>query len=99
MSGVDVHPEAQDEIDAAIAWYEREWEGLGLEFLAEVDRAIARAAQQPDTWRGYAGIRDVRQLNVHRFPYSVIYRENGGHIRVLAVRGHLRDPEHGESRR
>ena len=74
MADVEMHPEAQAELDATIGWYEQEWEGLGLEFLDEVDRAIARAAQQPNTWRHYTRVPDIHRLNLHRFPYSVIYR-------------------------
>jgi hypothetical protein len=29
----------------------------------------------------------------------VIYRVDGGYVRVLVVRSHLRDPEHGGARR
>ena len=43
---------------------------------------------------------DLRRVHpLQDFPHSVIYREIAGHIRILVVRGHLRDPEHGESRR
>ncbi len=49
MPDVRIHPHAQKELDAAIAWYEDECEHLGIEFFDEVDRAIDRIIQNPDT--------------------------------------------------
>ncbi len=39
---VEIHPEAQVEIDSTIGWYEQKWNGLGLEFLDEIDLAVAK---------------------------------------------------------
>lgn len=42
---------------------------------------------------------EMRRVHtLHDFPYSVIYRDDGKSIRVLVVRNHHRDPDHGESR-
>jgi plasmid stabilization system protein ParE len=32
------------------------------------------------------------------FPYSIIYREYAGEIRILVVRHQSRDPDHGQNR-
>jgi toxin ParE1/3/4 len=39
--------EAAAEFEEAVAWYEREREGLGAMFVSEVRRAIDRAADLP----------------------------------------------------
>ena len=39
-----VEPVAQAEFEEAAAWYERQREGLGLEFVDEIDRTLSRIA-------------------------------------------------------
>ena len=38
---------AQSELDDAVAWYNEQAAGLGVEFLDELDRAIRRALTHP----------------------------------------------------
>ena len=71
--------------------------GLEARFLNEFERVAKLLIDFPGIGTPADDLRRVHPL--HDFPYSVIYREIGGHIRVLVVRGHFRDPEHGESRR
>ena len=47
---VDVSVEALAELEEAAAWYEARSVGLGLEFVAEIDRAIAAIAERPLTF-------------------------------------------------
>jgi hypothetical protein len=42
------HPAAEKELDEAVAFYERHRKGLGLEFLAEVERRIAADREEPE---------------------------------------------------
>ncbi len=44
-----VEPVAQAEFAEAAAWYEGEREGLGLEFISEIERTLARIARQPSS--------------------------------------------------
>ncbi len=37
------HPEAEEEFEAAVTWYEERETGLGLDFAAEVREAIRLA--------------------------------------------------------
>ena len=37
-------PEAEAEMEAASLWYERQFKGLGAEFLTAVDQVLARIA-------------------------------------------------------
>ena len=98
MPKVEIHPEAQAEVDATIAWYEQEGAGLGLEFLAEVDRAIDRVVQRPVAWRSYAGMPDAHRLSVHRFPYCVIYRQKLSVVQIVAVAHQRRKPSYWRER-
>jgi hypothetical protein len=42
MSRIVFRKQARAEFDEAGDWYEREHRGLGLEFMAEIDRVLAR---------------------------------------------------------
>ncbi len=47
MRSVEFHPEAQDEFILAAQFYEREAEGLGLDFIATVQHAYERLSEFP----------------------------------------------------
>ena len=85
MPRVEIHPEAQAEVNATIAWYENEWIGLGMEFLDEVDRSILLISETPDIWRNYGEIPCVRRLNIHRFPYHIVYRQSNSISQIVAI--------------
>lgn len=44
------HPEAEEEFEAAVAWYEERDTGLGLDFAAEVREAVRLAQSMPHAW-------------------------------------------------
>jgi plasmid stabilization system protein ParE len=80
-------PEVALEVDATYQWYESEREGLGAEFLDELEKVYDRISEFPE---GPALIhRDIRVRATHRFPYGVYYRVAEDRIRVIAV-VHLR---------
>lgn len=80
---------AQDEFEDAAIWYENQRPGLGLEFIAEVDRVLQRIAHQ-DAFstapieRVLGGV--VRREFVERFPYMVIFVESANARRVIMIR-------------
>jgi plasmid stabilization system protein ParE len=81
---------AREEFSEAAAWYEAQRPNLGVEFIAEIDRCIALAAEQP---RSHVVIRNgVRRAIASRFPYSVYFRAEAHRIVVLAVFHGSRDP-------
>jgi len=84
-----VEREAQLEFDAAAAWYEREREGLGFEFIEEVDRTLARIeTREAFPTAPLTTLEDgvVRREFVRRFPYVVIFVETGRARRVIMIR-------------
>jgi plasmid stabilization system protein ParE len=95
---VEIHPEAQAELDAAIAWYEQQSQGLGLDFLDEVDWVIHLASTQPGIWRSYGDAGGLRRLNTRRFPYSLIYRLGDERVQVIAIAHQHRKPGYWRSR-
>ena len=79
--------EAEEEVDAAAAFYEGEEQGLGLAFLQEVRRAFDFVRRNPLASRIERD--DVRVRSISRFPYRLYYRATSTEIVVFAI-GHRR---------
>lgn len=77
-------------IDAA-AWYETQRSGLGDEFVNEVEKSIAKAAESPLLFPVVSG--DVRRVVVRRFPYCIYFRTRQETLVILAVFHGRRDPQ------
>ncbi len=58
---------AQRDFDEAAVWYEKQRQGLGLEFRDAVDVALSKAAEFPDRYPKMLG--DIQCVHVARFPY------------------------------
>jgi hypothetical protein len=86
------HDDAIAEIEATVAWYERQRPGLGAEFLVELREDLVELRLAP-----MASVRDafsstglpIRRRRLRRFPYAIIFVERPGEFVVLAVM-HLR---------
>lgn len=94
-------PEAAHELEAAALWYEAQRSGLGLAFLATVDRTVEHVTAWPDTGTPVAGVSAslaVRQTPVTRFPYRVVYMVAHEDLRVLAIAHDRRRPGYWRSR-
>ena len=81
---------ARAEFIEAAAWYESERQNLGIEFIAEIERCVAAAAERPMTYS--AIYKDVRRIIARRFPFSVYFRAEAHRIVILAVFHGSRDP-------
>ncbi len=64
-------PEARDEFDAAVDWYEQQSSGLGSTFLDRVRDVFGRISANPQL-HGFV-YQDVRKAVVRKFPYVVLY--------------------------
>jgi plasmid stabilization system protein ParE len=76
---------AEADITAAALWYEARRAGLGDEFLAEVDRGIKRALDNPLTYRVIYPKRNTRRVLVSRFPCRIFFTIEVDEIVVHAV--------------
>ncbi len=74
---------ARQELDSAIAWYERQSPGLGYEFLDELDRVVRRVSAYPQSSAELA--RGLRRALFSRFPYGLIYGIDADSLIVVAV--------------
>ena len=85
-----LHPEAQEEYESAVVWYEQQQPGVGRRFFDAVENAIGGAAQFPE--RHPLLEQDVRRHLVRGFPYSVLYAPERDYMLILAVMHHHREP-------
>ncbi|CAH1905328.1 Plasmid stabilization system [Candidatus Nitrotoga sp. HW29] len=93
---VTFHRAASAEFIEASAWYETKRVGLAIEFMAEIDRCVSLASEQP---LQFVVVReDIRRVVAYRFPYSVYFRAEKHRIVVLAVFHGSRDPAIWKSR-
>jgi plasmid stabilization system protein ParE len=78
-----VRGRAKADIRRAAKWYERQREGLGRDFVAEVDAALALIEANPEQYEIVH--REIRHAILRRFPYGVFYRIRTTKISVFAV--------------
>lgn len=87
---------AQLELDETVEFYNREFPGLGNQFLQEVLGAIERIARFPDAWHPLS--ERTRRCQTRRFPYGLIYTKMDDEILILSVSNLHREPGHWKDR-
>jgi toxin ParE1/3/4 len=83
---------ARREIIAGVRWYERVEEGLGTQFIEEVEVALNRIAAKPTACPLWRDDRLYRKGRMRRFPYVIFFREYDKTIRIVAVAHKRRRP-------
>ena len=82
---VTLHPAAEQDIQEAAAFYEREGTSkLAARFVAEFKRLSAMLAEHPAI--GSPRSNGRRGFSMSVFPYSVIYRASADEITILVVK-------------
>ena len=89
-------PEAEEEFNLAIDYYEGCAEGLGADFAVEVYSSIERIIAHPKAWVVLED--EVRRCLSRRFPYGVLYTVDAEDIFILAVMNLHRDPAYWKHR-
>ena len=78
-----IRPEAEADLAEAFAWYENKRQGLGHDFLLQVEAGIKYIERMAETHPiKYKG---TRQHLIKRFPYKIIYILEDKTVFVLAV--------------
>ena len=83
-------PAAIAEAKDAANWYDERREGLGEEFLADVQAVADCLRDHPARWPVLHG--DVRCARMSRFPYKLYYRVDSQAIVILRCRHTARRP-------
>jgi plasmid stabilization system protein ParE len=96
VRSVEFHPAAQDEFISAAQFYERQTEGLGLDFIRTVQHTYERLIEAPASGPRFG--RQLRRVLVPKFPYGLLYRVETERIYVIAVMHLHRRPGYWRSR-
>ena len=91
------HPEAAKELISSIEYYDDMSEGLGEEFLNEVEAAISLLLSHPKT--GTLITKEDRRILLNRFPYGLIYDVSDEIITINAVMHLSRRPGYWKLRK
>ncbi|MEM9131465.1 MAG: type II toxin-antitoxin system RelE/ParE family toxin [Actinomycetota bacterium] len=94
---VELTTDAVEEVTHASQWYDDRQDGLGLVFVAAVDRAINHLARWPHAGAPVDDVDpdlDVRTVRVERFPYSLAYVLHESKAIVIAVIHDRRRPRY-----
>jgi toxin ParE1/3/4 len=93
-----LHPGVYSDIDQIMEYYQRAGvPQLADEFYEELRHFISEAADRPESFS--IRERDIRRVNLQRFPYHFLFRIVGDMVRILVVRHHSRHPSLGTGRR
>jgi len=87
---------AKQEFAEAIAYYNREGEGLGYRFAAEVRKTLQRILRHPQAWTPISN--RARRCRTSGFPYGVIYQIRDDVILVVAIMHLHRHPDSWKAR-
>jgi plasmid stabilization system protein ParE len=78
-----IRPEAENDLKETFYWYEDKRQGLGYDFLLQVDAGLKFIERNPKIFPPeYKG---TRKYLIKRFPYKIIYLLEEKRIIVLAV--------------
>lgn len=97
MTSLDLHPKAEKEIEQAQRYYNKKRDGLGEEFLDELEITFQFMELHPKAGAFFLNT-SFRKRTLNRFPYVVYYQEKGDTIWVVAVAHGKRKPGYWLSR-
>ncbi len=87
---------ARAELIDTVNYYNRQRQGLGVEFAEEVRAATDRIIEYPEAWPLIA--KRTRRCRTKRFPYGIIYQVRGDTILIVAVLHLRREPRNWKAR-
>ena len=96
MSNLIFHPDVSKEIKDSYLWYQEMAEGLGENFIDELESAYQAIIELPDTWPLFQ--KGFRRFLLSRFPFSVIYKKEDSSIIIIAVMHNNRKPGYWKKR-
>jgi plasmid stabilization system protein ParE len=86
---------AQGDVRAITAWYQKQRDGLQLEFLDDFEQALESVESDPSRLAAEESNptpSDVRYKSLRRFPYRILVEVDGADAAVIAVIHHHRRP-------
>lgn len=86
-----IRPEAENDLQEAFLWYENRRQGLGYDFLLQVDAGLKFIERSPEIYP--LEYKETRKHLIKRFPYKIIYLLEKESIIILAVIHGKRNPD------
>jgi len=83
-----VDRDAEEELSAAVSWYDERRPGLGEEFFVATDETFRLIRQFPEIGKRAPEVHrtsSVRKIAVEGFPYWVVYQELPALLYVVAI--------------
>ena len=74
MLKIVFHPDIALEVKSSYDWYQKQANGLGEDYLTELESAYKTICELPETWPKFE--KGFRRFILRKFPFSVIYRVN-----------------------
>ena len=93
---VVIRPEAENDVKEAFSWYEDKRQGLGYDFLLQVDAGLRFIERNPKIFPSEH--KGTRKYLIKRFPYKIVYLIEEERIVVLAVIHGRRNPKSTKER-
>ncbi len=90
------HPEAEQELNDSIDYYNECQENLGFEFAEEVFKSINHILSFPYAWSPLTD--NTRRCLTDRFPYGIIYQVTTEEVFILAVMQLNKKPDYWKLR-
>lgn len=90
------HPEARNELNQAVDYYENQQQKLCLEFLKETYYTIQRIIEFPEAFSKQS--ENTRKCITNRFPFVVIYQIKKDEIFIAAIAHLSRKPGYWKER-
>ena len=101
MSLLEFLPQALEEMVEAARWYEQQREGLGQDFVDELEVRLRRAVEVPGAGRLEPNAPEqfaLRWYSLKRFPYALLTGQLGDRRVVVAVAHERRKPGYWKRR-
>jgi len=80
---IAIQEEAVVEIREAFDWYEEKRDGLGYEFLEELEVCYEKITFHPERYLFFNSF--YRRIKLNRFPYLIIYEVTGDDIIINSI--------------
>jgi plasmid stabilization system protein ParE len=84
------------EIKFSYDWYQSQADGLGEDFISELEASFKIITEFPETWPNFQT--HFKRYSLSKFPFSVIYQKSDENLYVVAVMHHRRKPGYWEQR-
>lgn len=96
MFPLSIRPEAEEDLTHGYDWYEKQREGLGNDFLDEIENTLTSIESSPELYPKVH--RDIRRALTGRFPYGIFYMLERELIDVIAILHTSRNPARWKGR-